>query len=126
MKALRELNSEVRCTAKHPDAGLYVELPYDLQGLVRRFTPHPVSLLIHEAHYVFELLQDLEKEWPHREQKRLRRAHTRRRSNVKVAHFNWLGDRDNLGIWSRARLDQDRSDDEYSSSDDPYESRGYF
>ena len=122
MAELRKLNRFVLVSATHPDASVYVNLPYDVQWLVRRFTPHPLSRLIHEAHFVFEWLQDSEKAWPRLEQRRLRIDHTKRRRYANVNHLRWLEERGNCNdLWSRAHLDEVRSDDELSIDDDPCE-----
>ena len=93
MKELMQLNEEVDSIATHSDASVYAELPYDLQGLVRRFTPHPVSLLVKDAHFVWNELQYIRTRWPFAEECRLRTAHQAREINVRVAHFDGLQDR---------------------------------
>ena len=37
----------------HVDASVYFELPYDVQGIVRKFTPHPVAVLLDDAFRAF-------------------------------------------------------------------------
>ena len=102
LKELKDLNRYVEITAKHPDASVYLELPYDVQGLVRQFTPHPVSLLVKDAYYVWDELKHLRKHWPRSQEFRFKSAHGARKNNVKVAHFNWLQDRGNLDAWDRS------------------------
>ena len=96
------INLEVNSIATHSDASVYAELPYDVQGLVRQFTPHPVSLLVKDAHFVWHELQYLRKYWPDFEESRLIAAQRGRESNVRVAHFEWLQDRGNHGAWRRS------------------------
>ena len=52
LKQLKMLNKYVDSVATHSDGCLYAELPYNLQGLVRKFTPHPVSKMVKDAHFV--------------------------------------------------------------------------
>ena len=121
VEELKGINLEVNSIATHSDASVYVDLPYDVQGLVRQFTPHPVSLLVEDAHYVWNELKHIKRHWPHAEECRLKTAHQVRDSNVRVAHFDWLQDRGNHGAWRRSGV---------SSADimgnDPYHPRDYM
>ena len=122
MKELKQLNEEVDSIATQPDGGgVYAELPYELQGLVRSFTPHPVSLLVDDAHYVWKELQIVRDGWSLAERSRLLRALEQRESNVRVAHFNWLQDRDNHGAWRRSGVTCGDF-----IGDDPYDPRDYM
>ena len=121
MKELKLLNQEVDSIATHSDASVYAELPYDLQGLVRQFTPHPVSLLVKDAHFVWHELQYSRKYWPEFEESRLIAAQRGRESNVRVAHFDWLQDRGNHGAWRRSGVTTADMRD-----GDPYDPRDYL
>ena len=120
LKELKQLNEEVDSIATHPDAGVYLELPYDVQGLVRQFTPHPVSLLVKDAHFVWNELQHIRTRWPLAEEYRLRIAHSVRESDVRVAHFEWLQDRYVRGAWDRSGV---TCGDFRGSEEDPYDPR---
>ena len=37
----------------HVDASVCLELPHDVQGIVRKFTPHPVAVLLDDAFQAF-------------------------------------------------------------------------
>ena len=102
VEELKQLNEEVDSIATHSDASVYADLPYDLQGLVRQFTPHLASLLVEDATYEWKELQFVRRHWPHAEECRLRTAHQVRDSNVRVARFDWLQDRGNHGAWRRS------------------------
>ena len=122
MKELKLLNQEVDSIATHSDASVYAELPYDLQGLVRQFTPHPVSLLLKDALYVWKELQYTRRHWPEAEDLRLRIAHNARNSHVRVAHFEWLQDRNIHGAWDRSGV---ACGDFRGSEEDPYDPHDY-
>ena len=116
---LKKSKRYAKTPAKHPDASVYLELPYDVQGLVRKFTPHPVSLLVKDAHNLWCALRTSRKHWPSDEQIRFREAHRVRDSNVRVAHFSWLQDRSNYDAWVRTGVTAaDMFDD-----DEPHDSR---
>ena len=123
MKELMQLNEEVDSIATHSDASVYAELPYDLQGLVRHFTPHPVSLLVEDAHFVWNELQYIRTRWPLAEECRLRIAHSVRESNVRVAHFYYLQHRGNRRAWDRSGV---TCGDFRGSEEDPYDPLDYF
>ena len=99
MRRLNELNDLV---ATHSDFSVYADLPHNLQGLVRQFTPHPVSLLLEEARFVWWELRHMRRNWPHVQKCRLLYAESVRDKNARVAHFEWLQDRDNHGAWRRS------------------------
>ena len=120
VEELKLLNLEVNSIATHSDASVYVDLPYDVQGLVRQFTPHPVSLLVKDAHYVWKELQFVRRHWPHAEECRLRTAHRARERNVRVAHFDWLQDRMVYTAWQRAGVSSADI-----MTDDPHDPRDY-
>jgi hypothetical protein len=120
---LKQLNEEVDSIATHSDASVYADLPYDLQGLVRQFTPHPVSLLVDDAHYVWNELQYIRRRWPDAEELRLRIAHNVRDGNVRVAHFEWLQDRYVRGAWDRSGV---TCGDFRGSEEEPYDPRDYM
>ena len=121
LKELKQLNEEVDSIATPSDASVYVDLPYDVQGLVRQFTPHPVSLLVKDACFVWNELKHIKTHWSLAEECRLKTAHQVRDSNVRVTHFDWLQDRGNHGAWRRSGV---------SSADimgkDPYDPRDYM
>ena len=123
LKELKQLNEEVDSIATHSDASVYVELPYDVQGLVRQFTPHPVSLLVKDAWFVWNELKHIKTHWSFAEESRLIRAHRARELNVRVAHFDWLQDRMVYTAWQRAGVSSAdiMTDDPY----DPYDRRDY-
>ena len=110
-------------TAKHPDASVYSELPHDVQGFVRKFTPHPVSLLVEDAHDLWWELKSASIHWHRNEQSRVERTERVRDHNVKVAHFNWLQDRGNYDTWVRSGVTTAviMSDD-----NDPYDPQDYM
>ena len=118
MRRLNELNDLV---ATHSDFSVYADLPHNLQGLVRQFTPHPVSLLLEEARFVWYELKHLRSNWPREQACRLAYAEYVRDKNACVAHFDWLQDRGNHGAWRRSGV---------SSADimgnDPYDPRDYM
>ena len=122
MEELKQLNEEVDSVATHSDGSAYAELPYDLQGLVRQFTPHPVSLLLKDALYVWKELQYTRRHWPEAEELRLRIAHNVRNSRVRVAHFEWLQDRNIHGAWDRSGV---VCGDFQGSEEDPYDPHDY-
>ena len=109
-----------RAPAKIPDAGVYAKLPCDLQGLVRKFTPHPVSLLIRDAHNLWNVLSCARVNWISHHKLKFERALRLRESTIKVMHFNWLQDHMVFqGAWDRSGVtwaDSARYDDEL----DPY------
>ena len=82
-----------RTPGKLIDACVYAELPYDLQGLVREFTPHPVSLLLTDAHYLWNGLQCARVNTKMHREHEFQRAHRFRQSRIKAMHFEWLYDR---------------------------------
>jgi hypothetical protein len=123
MEELKQLNEEVDSIATHSDASVYADLPYDLQGLVRQFTPHPVSLLLKDALYVWKELQYVRRHWPDAEECRLRIAHNVRNSRVRVAHFYYLQDRDIHGAWERSGV---TCGDFSGSEEDTHDLRHYF
>ena len=123
MEELKQLNEEVDSIATHSDASVYTELPHDLQGLVRQFTPHPVSLLLKDALYVWRELQYIRRRWPDADEHRLQIAHNVRDSRVRVAHFEWLQDRYVRGAWERSGVS---CADFRGSEEEPYDSRDYF
>ena len=102
LKELKQLNRYVETTAKHPDASVYSELPYDVQGLVRKFTPHPISLLVEDAHDLWRDLKRARSRWPHEEAFRIARAERIFQDHVTSAHFDWLQDRGVLDAWVRS------------------------
>ena len=93
MEELKQLNREVDAIATHSDGSVHADLPYDAQGLVRQFTPHPVSLLVKDVIYVWKELQRVRRCWPLEEERRLLRAQQSRERNVRERHFYWLYDR---------------------------------
>ena len=123
MKVLKELNEEVDSIGTCSDGSVYADLPYDLQGLVRSFTPHPTSLLLKDALFVWQELQYIRERWPDAEEYRLQIAHNVRDGNVRVAHFEWLQDRGNHGAWDRSSV---TCGDFRGSEEEPYDSRDYF
>jgi hypothetical protein len=122
VEELKGINMEVNSIATHSDASVYADLPYDLQGLVRQFTPHPVSLLVKDAIYVWKELQFVRRRWPLAEEYRLISAHSARDSKVRVAHFDWLQDRGNHDAWRRSGV---TTADMYDG-EDPYDPRDYM
>ena len=116
MRRLNELNDLV---ATHSDFSVYADLPHNLQGLVRQFTPHPVSLLLEEARFVCCELKHLRSNWPREQACRLAYAEYVRDKHVRVAHFEWLQDRGNYGAWRRS----DVTVDDFDNDDDT--PRGY-
>ena len=106
MKELKQLNEEVDSIATQPDGGgVYSDLPYDLQGLVRSFTPHPVSLLVDDARYVWKELQHAKRCWPREEEKRLLLCQRYRERKVREQHYDWLYKRMNFSdAMERSRL----------------------
>ena len=120
---LKKLNEEVDLIATHSDASVYADLPYDLQGLVRQFTPHPVSLLVEDAIYVWKELQFVRRRWPHAEECRLRTAHSVREGDAKAAHFDWLQDRGNHDAWRRSGV---TAGDFRDLDNDLYDPRDYM
>ena len=123
MGELKQLNEEVDSIATHSDASVYTDLPYDLQGLVRSFTPHPVSLLLKDALFVWGELQYIRRRWPDAEEHRLQIAHNVRDGNVRVAHFEWWQDRYVRSAWERSGV---TCGDFRGSEEEPYDSRDYF
>ena len=120
MNALRRLNNEVVSVATHSDAGVYAFLPSDLQGIVRKFTPHPVSLLVKDALYVWKEVQRERRRWASDEEKRVAKAQHFREWKVREALFDWLYDRKNysrtsercgLASWEFIANDYDEIDE---------------
>ena len=101
-KELKELNAMTEAVATLSDGSLYSELPSDLQGLVRKYTPHPVSLLLKEARFVWYELRHIRNDWPREQDSRIRCAEAQHDKEARVAHFDWLQDRGNRSAWSRA------------------------
>ena len=62
---------------------IWDRLPYDVQRLVRTFTPHPVSLLVKEAHALWSDLQEARKMWYDDEESRVKFAQRLRDKQVK-------------------------------------------
>ena len=81
-----------RTPGKLSDFGVYAELPHDLQGLVRKFTPHPVSLLLSDAHNLWSCLRCARVNTEMYQEYEFRRAHRFRQSRMKQLHYNWLYD----------------------------------
>jgi hypothetical protein len=101
--------------ATHPDASVYSELPYDVQRLVRSFTPHPVSLLVKEAHALWTDLQEVKKMWSADEESRFKFDQRLRDKRVQSYHHDWLLERGVKDAWKRSRTTLDDvtdSDDE--------------
>ena len=123
VEELKGSNLEVNSIATHSDASVYADLPYDLQGLVRQFTPHPLSLLVEDAIYVWKELQFVRRRWPHAEECRLRRSLADRERRAKAMRFDWLQDRGNHGAWRRS----DVSTYDFIDSDaDSYDPEDYM
>jgi hypothetical protein len=90
MKVLKELNEEVDSIGTCSDGSVYADLPYDVQGLVRSFTPHPTSLLLKDARYVWRMFQHAKKNWPLKEEKRILICQRYRERKVREQHHDWL------------------------------------
>ena len=102
---LRLINLEVSPIATHSDGSAYVDLPYDVQSIVRRFTPHPVSLLVKDAIHVWKTFQRAKRCWPREEEKRLLMCQRFRERKVREQHHDWLYDRMNwMDAMERSRL----------------------
>ena len=89
-RELREINLEVSSIATHSDGSVYADLPYDAQSIVRRFTPHPVSLLVKDARYVWRMFQHAKRCWPREEEKRILMCQRYRERKVREQHHDWL------------------------------------
>jgi hypothetical protein len=87
---LREINLDVSSIATHSDGSVYANLPYDVQSIVRRFTAHPVSLLMKDARYVWRMFQHAKKNWPRKEEERLLMCQRFRERRVREQHHDWL------------------------------------
>ena len=109
----------MKSTAKHPDASVYLELPYE-------FVPHPVSLLLEEAHDLWDELKDARKHWPRSQEFRFKTAHRARDNNVTVAHFNWLQDRGNHDAWVRSGVTSSLLMSDYEDDPWDYEPHGWY
>ena len=103
--------------AKRPDAGVCSEL-------ARKFTPHPVFLLVENAHQLWYELKDARRFWPRDEQPRVERAQRVRNHNVEVALFNCLQDRDNDDAWDRSGVTSGLIMSDYE--DDPWDYEPYY
>ena len=102
---LRLINLEVSPIATHSDGSVYADLPHDVQSIVRRFTPHPVSLLVKDAIHVWKSLQHAKRCWPREEEKRLLMCQRYRERKVREQHHDWLYYRMNWMVaMERSRL----------------------
>ena len=64
--------------------------------------------------------------WPRDEQSRVEKAHRVRTSNVTVAHFNWLQDRDNYDAWDRSGVTSSLIMSDYQDDPWDYEPHGWY
>ena len=102
------INSEVTSIATHSDGSVYADLPCDVQSIVRRFTPHPVSLLVKDAIYVWKEFQHAKRRWPLEEERRLLICQRFRERKVREQHHDWLYYRMNWMVaLERSRLTWD-------------------